>query len=66
MKHIIDFLETSASVRENENNPRKQILENYAFAFYELSTGMNSGDLLNWSDISKLADRLVEIASEEA
>lgn len=66
MKHIIDFLETTASALENKNNPRKQILENFAFAFSELATGMNSGDLLNWSDISKLADKLVEIASEEA
>lgn len=65
MKHIIDFLETTAFALENENIPRKQILENFAFAFSELATGMNSGDLLNWSDISKLADKLVEIASEE-
>lgn len=60
MKHIIDFLETTASALENKNTPRKQLLESFAFALSELATGMNSGD------ISKLADKLVEIASEEA
>ena len=66
MKHIIKYLETTASDFENERYTKNLILEVFAFAFDELATGMNSGDLLNWKDIYKLADELVEIASEEA